>query len=232
MNTKDYIKSLFKNYEETGALRDFMEELQSNLDARIASLVRKGLPEQEAFDKAQAELGDIGALADELSLQKKQEVYMDAYLAVHKYMRPRRAAAYVLFGLTALFGVIIAFLAYYSTVEIINGDIGRVSAVGAVMPFLVTAAAGFTYLGLTQETKSRFPMNKGRAALYTLAAALLSFGLIMPFVTYFSVNEFVSPALGVVSALGVLIPFVLPGAGILVFLCLTEKNRQKPWAVK
>ncbi|MDR3172063.1 MAG: hypothetical protein LBU17_10625 [Treponema sp.] len=39
MNTKDYVKSLFKDYEETEALRDFMEELQTNLDDRIASMV-------------------------------------------------------------------------------------------------------------------------------------------------------------------------------------------------
>jgi len=33
-----------------------------------------------------------------------------------------------------------------------------------------------------------------------------------------------------VPAIGVIIPFVLPGIGILVFLVLTEKDRLKPWA--
>jgi hypothetical protein len=40
MNTKEYVQSLFSDYEETEGLKDFMEELQSNLDARIASLER------------------------------------------------------------------------------------------------------------------------------------------------------------------------------------------------
>jgi hypothetical protein len=33
-----------------------------------------------------------------------------------------------------------------------------------------------------------------------------------------------------VPVIGIIIPFILPGIGILVFLVLTEKDRLKPWA--
>jgi hypothetical protein len=84
MSTKDYIGSLFRDYEETEGLKDFMEELQSNLDERIASLVRKGQSEKEAFEKACVELGDISTLAKELSLKKRREVFEEAYMDIKK----------------------------------------------------------------------------------------------------------------------------------------------------
>ena len=84
MNTEEYVHSLFADYEETQGLKDFMEELQSNLDARVASLVKKGLSEQDAFEKACAELGDISVLADELSLKKRREVFEEVYMDIRK----------------------------------------------------------------------------------------------------------------------------------------------------
>jgi hypothetical protein len=44
--------------------------------------------------------------------------------------------------------------------------------------------------------------------------------------SYFAVDH--SP-LNLISALGLLIPFGLPGAALLAFLVLTEKSRFKPW---
>jgi hypothetical protein len=37
-------------------------------------------------------------------------------------------------------------------------------------------------------------------------------------------------SISLISVISMLIPFVLPGIGILVFLVLTEKDRLKPWA--
>ncbi|MDR1580821.1 MAG: permease prefix domain 1-containing protein, partial [Synergistaceae bacterium] len=104
MSTQKYIDGLFANYEETPALADFKEELRGNLDERIKNLVKKGMSEQEAFHKATAELGDISALADEISLKKKQEVYEDMYMGTRKYMTIKRTAAFVLGGTTVCFG--------------------------------------------------------------------------------------------------------------------------------
>jgi hypothetical protein len=107
-----------------------------------------------------------------------------------------------------------------------------------MMPFLVAAIAGFTYLGMTQETASMYPVSKKRAAWYSAAAGLIAFGLFTMPIVYFSVRiadnmlwDIASYNLEVlVPVLGILIPFVLPGIGILVYLCLTEKDRLKPWA--
>lgn len=240
MNTKEYVQSLFRDYEETEGLRDFMEELQSNLDARIASLVQKG--EQNAFERACAELGDISALADELSLKKRREVFEEVYMDIRKYMSTKRVAAYVSFGIIALFGIIAAFICYYAPGQHIHSGLDRfiewgfdyevsmVTFIGALAPFLAASIAGFTFLGLTQETRSHFPMSGKRAAWYTAAAALIAFGVFAIPITYFSFRYWERSYAAMIT-IAVLIPFLLPGGGLLCFLALTEKKRLKPWAV-
>ena len=111
------------------------------------------------------------------------------------------------------------------------------------MPFLTAAVIGFTFLGVTQETASMLPVSKKRGAWYAAAAGLISFGLFTMPIVYFSTklaNNIVNDVLDfdipvknlemLVPAIGVIIAFVLPGIGILVFLVLTEKDRLKPWA--
>jgi hypothetical protein len=53
---------------------------------------------------------------------------------------------------------------------------------------------------------------------------LLAFGISVFPITYFSTDA------GLMPAIATLIPFVLPGVGLLAFLVLTEKSRLKPWA--
>jgi hypothetical protein len=138
-------------------------------------------------------------------------------------------------------------------------------ALGALFPFFVTSVAGFTFLGMTQESAASYPVSKKRAAWYAAAAALIASGIILFPLSFFAVSETTQIASsfidweqisipdlsslplteefsqtlervmdynnwGLVSAFAVEIPFLLPGIGILVFLCLTEKNRLKPWA--
>jgi len=251
MNTKEYVQSLFSDYEETENLKNFMEEIQSNLDARVASLVRKGLAEQDAFDKACTELGDISVLAKEFSLKKRREVFEEVYMDVRKYMTPRRVAAYVIFGVIAVLGIIIAFISFFVTRVPIVTDIslfpgwpfdearsvwpfgkggGILVFTGTLFPFIVAAIAGFTFLGVTQETRTHFPLSRKRAAWYTVAAGLISFGLFVTLLTYFAVVPFDSASFVNMAWVATLIPFVLPGGGILCYLLLTEKKRFKPWA--
>ena len=244
MNTKEYVKSLFSDYEETEGLKDFMEEIQSNLDARAASLVKKGLSEQDAFDKSCAELGDVSILAKELSLKKRREVFEDVYMDVRKYMKGGRVAAYVIFGLVAVFGIIIALISYsfagwslhsfqenwiFGNEWPFGREMGIINFLGSLLIFLVVSICGYTFLGLTQETKSHFPMSKKRASWYTVASGLISFGLIIMALSYFSVRLTGLHA-EIIAVIAILIPFVLPGGGLLAYLLLTEKNRLKPWA--
>ena len=262
MNAQDYVKSLFKDFEETEALRDFMEEIQGNLEERTASLIKKGLGEEEAFSKASSELGDISVLADQMSLKRRQEVYQEAYLGIQHYLKPKRVAAYVIFGITLVFGIIVALLTFFGVERVFTLMVWT-PALGALLPFFVTSVAGFTFLGLTQETSSCYPVSKKRAGWYTAAASLIAFGIILFPLIFFAASETdavvssftnltvpdmnmdpfpfkeeLSLALArvkeyaLVPAIAAEIPFLLPGIGLLVFLCLTEKNRLKPWAAE
>jgi len=240
MNAKEFVDSLFKGYEETAALADFKEELLGNLNAKIESLVKKGIDAQAAFTKASAELGDVSELADELSFKKRKEVFEEVYMDIRNFMDAKRVAGYVIFVVLALFGIITAAVVFFAG-GTRDSNINLTAVFAAMQPFLTAAAAGFTWLGLTQETSSVYPLNKKRAAWYAAAAGLIVFGLLtVPIVLFGRLNDGADKALGAIPALdgglekigaiSILIPFVLPGIGILVFLALTEKDRLKPWA--
>jgi len=254
MNAKEFVDSLFNGYEETAALVDFKEELVGNLNAKIESLVKKGMDEEAAFAKASAELGDVSVLADELSLKKRKEVFEEVYMDIRNFMDAKRVTGYVVFGVLALLGIVIALITLFATkaaeLNIVLDFIPRTRGINlakhldytaffsVIMPFMTAAIAGFTWLGLTQETASMNPMSKKRAAWYTLAATLISIGIFTMPIVFFSgklageiFNDLANGNLfTLVPVIGILIPFVLPGIGILVFLGLTEKDRLKPWA--
>jgi ABC-type glycerol-3-phosphate transport system permease component len=229
METQDFVDRLFSEYEESPELRDFKEELLSNLEARIASLAAKGLDEGAAFEKAAGELGDISALADQISLKKKQEVLQDAYLGIRKYLKPLRVAWYVLSGAWLVLGLVIALIVYLtgeeqSALEAFWEPNKRIiSFLGVLVGTVPLSAAAFTFLGFTQETASRNPLSPKRAAWYVLAAAALGFGIFLVPLTYFATDR------GLMEAAAALIPFAIPGLGLLIFLILTEKDTRKPW---
>jgi hypothetical protein len=62
-----------------------------------------------------------------------------------------------------------------------------------------------------------------RGIWYALAAAVLSFGVILSPLTYFATGR------GLMEAIATLIPCVIPGLGVLIFLILTERDTRKPW---
>ncbi|MDR0662985.1 MAG: permease prefix domain 1-containing protein [Spirochaetaceae bacterium] len=230
-DTKAFVESLFDGYEKTPALVEFMEELTGNFDDKVASGVKKGMSREAAFGKAQAELGDISAFAAELSLKARQDVYAERYLGIRSYMTATRAALYVLCGAFLAFGLVSAAIVYFTAVADAYGastnSTERMTEVfGVLLIFLTASAAGFTFLGLTQETADYRPMRKKRAALYAAASGLIVFGCAFSPLTYFATGR------GLMEASAVLIPFFLPGAGGLAFLVLTEKSRLKPWAAR
>jgi MFS family permease len=226
MNAKEFVDSLFEGYEQTAALADFKEELLANLNAKIENFVNKGMSEEEAFTKASAELGDVSTLADDLSLKKRKEVFEEVYMDIRKYMSTGRVAAYVVFGVVAVFGITAALITYFGTKSIGLGSYhGLTGFFGTLLPFLTTAIIGYTYLGVTQETSSMHPVSKKRGAWYATVAGLIVFGLLTMPIIFFG-NKFES----LFYVFSPMIPFVLPGIGLLVFLVLTEKERLKPWA--
>jgi hypothetical protein len=238
MDTKKHVDELFANYEETPALADFKEELRSNLDDRIKSLVKRGMEERTAFHKATAELGDVSALADEISLKRKQEVFEEMFMNVRHYMSTRRVALFVAGGAVFCFGLIMIALTWFST-EIMTATLGS----GLV--FCGAGAVALTFLGLTQETASKYPMPWKRALIYAADVGLFLFGAFCFPIVFFetrggAVTVPLAPAGAFISgasvswagAIATLIPFVLPSVALFAFLALTEKDRNKPWVIE
>jgi len=219
MDTRKYIDSLFSDYEETSALIDFKEELRSFLDERIKALVKSGMDENEAFKKATNELGDMSAVADEISRKKKQEILAEMYMKTRHYMSTWRIALYILCGTVFGFGIIVAALSGFFT-----GDIN--ASLGSLLVFGVIPVLGFLFLWLTQETATHEPMDWKRALMYVIAAGVFLFGVIVFIITYFEDSA------GLPYAIATLIPFILPSSAFGAFLILTEKDRSKPWVKK
>lgn len=234
MNTRKQIEELFSGYEKTTALAEFMEEMESNLNDRIASLKCKGLGEQEAADKAVAELGDISSLADELSLKRKQEVFSEMYMKTRSYISAKRSALYALFGLILGAAILIPLIVWFA-----SGI--TIAAISTILPFGMASILGFIYLGLTQETAAHEAMRPKRAWGYVLAAGLVFFGVLAGLIVYSNtglVSEAELAAHGawdnsfLVGAISALLIFALPGIALGVFLGLTEKDRKKLWVKK
>jgi hypothetical protein len=148
-------------------------------------------------------------------------------------MDSKRVAAYVVSGAVLVFGVVSAVIAFFAEEAQtgINGwglieNSRRFTAFfGVLLPFVSLSAAGFTWLGLTQEFPALYPLPKKRALWYAAAVFFLAAGLILfPLTCVSSGAEY-----SLIGAMGILIPFAIPPAGLLVFLGLTEKDRLKPW---
>lgn len=160
---------------------------------------------------------------------------------IRNFMSTKRVAGYVVFVVLTLFGIITGLIVFFSG-KWRDTQFDLTSVFAAIMPFLTAAAAGFTWLGLTQETASSYPVSGKRAAWYAAGVGLIVFGLFTVPVVLFgnSVKNFNIMTLGAIpvengrwewlGAISSLVPFMLPGIGILVFLGLTEKDRLKPWA--
>lgn len=219
MDIREYIDALFSSYEETNSLIDFKEELESNLMERINSLKKKGLGQEEAYEKATVELGDVSDLADELSMKKKQEVFSEMYMSTRSYIKPWRMAIYVIFGAGIGFGVIIGIAAWLFSKDI-------QALLGSLLVFSEVSSLGLIYLGLTQETAGRDAMPWKRALWYVVASGFFIFGIIVFVMTYYAKGA------GLPHAVSTLMVFALPGLALGVFLLLTEKDRSKPWVAE
>jgi hypothetical protein len=233
------LEEIFRGYEETAGLRDLKDEIAANLCESIQSMAAKGMGGEAALRQALDKLGDITGLADRVSRQKRQEIIGGAFGRPVPLDRAH-IAAYPAAGLALAFGITICGIVYFSA--------GLVPAIASLMPFAVISVCAFVFFALTQETRTRYPMALKRGLLYTAASALILFGIFVGAIVFFTrdvpapelpaaYTEIPDAALAlkninIISALGSLIPFVLPGAALLALLALlalSEKDRKKPW---
>ena len=216
MKETAYVDRLFAGYDDTPEIKDFKEEVTANLAERIRGLVANGLGEEQAFEKATAELGDITAIADEVGKKRRNEAIGRMYMGAKVPLAKRTAA-----GLTAASGLLLlaaglALIAFF-------GGWQSVAAYNLSAILLSLACGLYAYFGLTQETAAHYAMKSRRALAYgaVCLAGFLGTGL--------AVVSFLSGGSEMTIALGVKIAFMLPAICGLVFLLATEPKRQKPW---
>ena len=216
MKENVYVDRLFADYEDTPEIKDFKEEIVSNLKERIKELTLKGLNEESAFDKAAAELGDITAIADEAGKKKRNEAIGQMYMKAKVPLTKKTAT-----GLTAasgllLFGIGLALIAVF--------DHNYGASQLYISAALLSAAFGvYTFTGLTQETAAHYAMRQGRAIAYGVVCLVgfLGAGL--------AVVSFVFNGFDMSAALGIKMALILPAICALIFMLATESKRQKPW---
>jgi hypothetical protein len=230
------LAEIFRDYEETAGLRDLKDEIAANLAESIQSMTAKGMSGEAALQQALDKLGDITEVADRVSRQKRQEIISGAFVRPVP-LDKAHIIAYPAAGLALAFGAVICAIVYFSA--------GLMPAAASLMPFAVVSLCAFVFFALTQETRTRYPMTRKRSLFYTAASALILFGLFTGAFVLLTHNivtpeelaahpevpdaELVLKNINVISALGSLIPFVLPGGAMLALLILSEKDRKKPW---
>jgi len=216
MKEKVYVDRLFADYEDTPEIRDFKEEIAGNLKERVRELMSKGLSEEEAFEKATAELGDISAIADDVGKRRRNEAIGQMYMGTKVPLTKRTAI-----GLTIASGFLLASLGL--DIMTFFSEEGNVLFYYISALLFADAIGLFVFFGLTQETASHYPMKTKRALIYGVASAFVVMGVCLACVAYFFDGWDLSTAIGMETA------FLLPSVCTLVFLGMTETDRKKPW---
>ncbi|MDR2570893.1 MAG: permease prefix domain 1-containing protein [Oscillospiraceae bacterium] len=216
MKEKVYVDRLFAGYEDTPEIIDFKEEITVNLTERIRELISKGLGEEQAFDRATTELGDITAIADEVGKKNRHATIAQMYMNAKVPITTRAAGGFTVASGLLLIAVGIALFAFFREI-------------GDTYPYLISvillsmACGLYTFFGLTQETAAHYAMKNKRALAYGVVCVMAFFG------AGFAIVSFLLAEMDIASAIGVKAIFIIPAICALIFLLATEPKRQKPW---
>jgi len=214
MKEKIFVDRLFAEYENTQEIIDFKEEITINLQERIKEFMSKGMDEDEAFEKAKAELGDITQIADNIGKQTKHEAISQMYIAPRPPIKKWQALGFSICGALTLLAFVIAGLYTYAPQL-------------WIMPLLLLPFVGgiITYLSLIIETRGHYPMEKSRALRYAITASIILFAIWLFFLLLFR-------DVLLESAIIISVIVLTPAMIMLPYMILTEKNRKKPWVLK
>ncbi|MCL2831934.1 MAG: permease prefix domain 1-containing protein [Treponema sp.] len=215
MKEKMYVDRLFAGCEETPEIKDFKEEITANLRERVKELSLK-MDEEQAFEKAAAELGDIKAIADDIGRKKSNETIGRMYMKAKTPVTKRTAA-----GMTAATAFLL-LAAGIALIMLLRGtEQAGILYLSAAL-FSVSCSL-FTYFGLTHETAAHYAMKKSRGAAYAIVCLLAVLGVSL------AVAAFLFAGLKISSAVAIKSVLILPAVCALVFLLATEPKRRKPW---
>lgn len=208
---KGYVDNLFSEIYQTKELNELKEEITSNLLEKIKDFIDNGHGENEAFNKAVSDLGDTSELVEGLKKASKQKIYEDMH--TKQPIDKKHVFGYVIASTVLLFGIMLSGITYSEVKDLL-------SAVGALMPFIVISTGLFVYFGLTQETKQNYGMKWKRAMGYSLATMMLLLGILLTGLVYLAETT-------VTGILGTFMVLVIPSVVVFIYLGLTEKSRSK-----
>jgi MFS family permease len=216
MKEKIYVDRIFADYENTQEINDFKEEITVNLTERIRWLVSNGVGEDQAFEEAAAELGDITAIADEAGKKLRNETIGQMYINAKVPITKRTAGGITLASGFLLLAIGIALISFFQGAN--RTFFYYVSSV-----FLSIACGLYTYFGLTQETTAHYAMKKSRAVAYGITCITAFLGAGLAFVSFFSAGFELSASVFIKAV------FIVPAICAFIYLLVTEQKRQKPW---
>ena len=218
MKEKIFVDKMFAEYENTQEIIDFKEEITINLQERIKEFMSKGMNEDEAFEKATAELGDITQIADNIGKQRKHEAISQMYMATRPPIKKWQAFGFSICGVLTFLALIISVLifVYYDSQDMFFA------------PLLILPVTGgmFIFLGLTMETRANYAMDKGRAFTYGAITVIILCSI------WSFCNKFFSDVDLLFTSIIFELIILTPALIMLPYMILTEKNRKKPWVLK
>lgn len=204
-----HVDELFKEVNGSQQLFELKEELTTNMKEKILDYESRGMEEGQAFKEAIISFGDLSGLVEDMRRHGQDKVKQQVYSS--KAMRISNTGI-VVGVLLILFGVFVSSMTYF-----MNLTANTVAGTGI---FVVGGGALLTYSLLTRETRKKYAMTQVRALLYTLASALLLFGLFVAASSGFATGE-------IYVAISSLMIFCLAGVGLWLGLILTGSNRKK-----
>lgn len=199
-----YLDTVFHDLPSTQPLKELREEIKGNLLAQIADLQTEGYLNDEAFELAISQLGDIVAIAQSLCEEKPPQEKSQKLIAFCF----AGAIMIILFGLVAA-----------SVSALVNTDKAALVFFGTNIPFLTSGCGllGFCLYLYHQNSFERKIILRG--SVYGASCAVLVFGLLVMAVSYCREGDL---ALGLAPA----IPFIIPAVGVLCYLLATEPHHR------
>lgn len=206
-----YVDNLFGDIYETNELKELKEEVNSNLLEKTRDFLDQGYDEDETFNKAISDLGDMSELIHGLKRASEQKIYENMHRK--QSIDKKHVIGYIVASVILLVGIMLSGVKYLDTEDLLY-------TVRLILPFLIISSGLFIYFGLTQETAHAYGMKNKRALGYSLATMILILGLALSGLSYLG-------GIRLSKILGTLMISVIPSSIIYIYLGLTEKNRNK-----
>jgi hypothetical protein len=224
----------FGSMPDTDELRDLRDELRASLAARVEELEADGQGPTAAVTTAFAELGDIRAIAAEISTSAVADrdradeagptgthAPRAAELVRAHRVRPKPAFVVrtVLLSIVAAIGLTLTVL---NVIGVLHWPIA--ASVLVVVGLLAAPIGAIVGDGLRQETTTNFPMPVRRAASYGAAAFLGLTGLGLAALFLADHERVWLIAVGA--------PLLVVSIAWFSYLGATQTNRKKPWMLR